>query len=105
MAVPTPLSTNNHTISPISELYPARLEIFFVCINNFQFCPNRPTYLTITQDDRLSTVAEKRDSSDEDKYIGIAAEHVENVVKKIDSDDEIQSRAASGRVVSPNISM
>ena len=82
----------------------------------------RPAYLTITQDDRLSS-AEKheRDSketnesirADEDKYIPTAAEHV-NVVKKADSEEkysneelEIQNRAASGRTVMPskNLSM
>lgn len=81
----------------------------------------RPAYLTITQDDRLNS-AEKRDRdngrdnnesyhTDEDKYIPTAAEHV-NVVKKADSQEkysdedlEIQSRAASGRAVTPSKSL
>lgn len=80
----------------------------------------RPAYLTITQDDRLNS-AEKKDrgsnenneslQAEEDKYIPTAAEHV-NVVKKVDSREkysdeelEIQSRAASGRAVTPSKSL
>lgn len=76
--------------------------------------------MTITQDDRLNS-AEKRDQesrenneslrADEDKYLPTAAEHI-NVVKKADNQEkysdeelEIQSRAASGRAVTPSKSL
>lgn len=72
--------------------------------------------MTITQDDRLSSAENKKESvaSDGDKYIPTAAENV-HVVKKANDEDktsnedlEIQSRAASGRAVTPpnkNLSM
>lgn len=53
----------------------------------------------------------ERPNSEEDKYIPTAAEHV-NVVKKVsdenkysDEELEIQSRAASGRAVTPSKSL
>ncbi|XP_063708737.1 uncharacterized protein LOC134837298 [Culicoides brevitarsis] len=67
---------------------------------------NRP-YLTITQDDRLNSAENKKEAiaADGDKYIPTAAENV-HVVKKANDDYstedlEIQSRAASGRAVTP----
>lgn len=84
-------------------------------VNILLFINSRP-YLTITQDDRLTSADSKKESeaSDGDKYIPTAAENV-NVVKKANDEDkysnedlEIQSRAASGRAVTPankNLSM
>lgn len=74
--------------------------MFFVLIFS------RP-YLTITQDDRIGSSEnnKKEVNSDGDKYLPTAAENV-HIVKKANDDYsnedlEIQSRAASGRAVTP----
>lgn len=83
--------------------------VFFIFCFLSRFKRFSRPYLTITQDDRLTSADNKKEqvASDGDKYIPTAAENV-NVVKKANDEDkyssedlEIQSRAASGRAVTP----